>query len=337
MKKVTVLMPVYNVEKYIEKSIDSILNQTYKNFELIIIDDGSTDKTIEKICKYKDERIILKRNETNKGLPYTRNLGLSMATGEYIAFLDGDDIAHEKRLELQIDLLENNNQIDLVGSNYIAFDDFGKKYKSNLMINPEEIRANFMFRNSLQNSAVTLRRNIVENKKLKYNEKYFTCQDYGFWAEYGNKSNMYNVKEPLLYYREGHDSVTSKSKANRIEERKNILFDIKKKVIFDNGFELYDDEIRIINEVNYDGDSNVDTNMLKRYYDICLKMKKQNKSRKLFNNRDFKYILQNNWEVAIIKKCSSKTEILKLLLFYRFSNDIRLINNNLNRLKNIIK
>ena len=87
MKKVSVIVPVYNVEDYVEKCIDSILNQTYKNIELIIIDDNSTDSSYEKILKYNDKAKIY-QNKQNKGLSYTRNLGISKVTGDYVSFID---------------------------------------------------------------------------------------------------------------------------------------------------------------------------------------------------------------------------------------------------------
>ena len=113
MKKVSILMPMYNSEKYIKESINSILNQEYKNFELIIVDDGSIDSSIEIVKEYNDSRIKLYENIENKGLPYTRNKLLSLATGEYIALFDSDDIALKNRIKAQVEFLEKNKNIDI--------------------------------------------------------------------------------------------------------------------------------------------------------------------------------------------------------------------------------
>lgn len=106
MPKISVVMPAYNAEKYIGKSIDSILNQTYGDFEFIIINDGSKDSTKEIILSYSDNRIVYLENEINSGIVVTLNKGLEYATGEYIARMDADDIAVAERLEKQIEFME---------------------------------------------------------------------------------------------------------------------------------------------------------------------------------------------------------------------------------------
>ena len=108
MPKISVVMPAYNAEKYIGESIDSILNQTYGDFEFIIINDGSRDSTKEIILSYSDNRIVYLENEINSGIVVTLNKGLKYATGEYIARMDADDIAVAERLEKQIEFMEKN-------------------------------------------------------------------------------------------------------------------------------------------------------------------------------------------------------------------------------------
>lgn len=122
MKKplISIVMPAYNVEKYISDSIDSVLNQEINDFELIIIDDNSQDNTADVINKYSDPRIVLITNLTNLGVSATRNIGIRAANGKYIAFLDSDDIWLPHKLSLQITQL--NNGWDVVSSNYIAFE-----------------------------------------------------------------------------------------------------------------------------------------------------------------------------------------------------------------------
>ena len=107
MPKITVLMPVYNTEKYIEDAVFSILNQSFVDFELLIINDASTDESVSKIGKYTDKRIKLITNNKNQGLANVRNIGLKHVNTEYIAFLDSDDISNHRRLEKQFHFLEN--------------------------------------------------------------------------------------------------------------------------------------------------------------------------------------------------------------------------------------
>src|SRR5690606_29827801 len=109
-------MPVYNGEKYIKEAIRNILCQTFSNFELVIIDDGSTDSSIEIIQSIKDRRIRFLKNEKNQGIAYTRNVGLKEAKGEFLAWMDCDDLVEPNRLEIQINYLKNNPEIGICGT-----------------------------------------------------------------------------------------------------------------------------------------------------------------------------------------------------------------------------
>lgn len=124
---VSVLIPVYNVEKYVKAAIESIQNQTYNNLEIIVIDDGSKDNTFEivKELSKNDSRIRLYKNETNIKIVKTLNYALSLARGEYIARMDGDDISELDRIERKIDFLKENTDIDLVGCSLISIDSNG--------------------------------------------------------------------------------------------------------------------------------------------------------------------------------------------------------------------
>jgi glycosyltransferase involved in cell wall biosynthesis len=123
MKKVTVIIPAYNAEKYLAEAIESILAQSFKNFELIIIDDGSRDCSAEVISRYaiKDSRIVALKNPTNLGIAATRNRGLKTATGQYIAWQDADDISMPGRLQLQVDFLDLHPDVGILGGNIEIF------------------------------------------------------------------------------------------------------------------------------------------------------------------------------------------------------------------------
>src|SRR5699024_5828808 len=111
-------MAVYNAEKYIKESLESILDQTYLNLEILLVDDGSTDRTVELIESYNDPRINLNKNNKNRGIPYTRNIGLSQAKGKYLAVMDSDDISYETRIEKQVCFLEYHTNVDALGTYY---------------------------------------------------------------------------------------------------------------------------------------------------------------------------------------------------------------------------
>ncbi|MDD7022585.1 MAG: glycosyltransferase [Aeromonadales bacterium] len=126
--KVSIIMPVYNVDKnYLIKAIQSILNQSYKNFELIIIDDGSKEDVNQLIHKFEDPRIYIYRNETNKGVVEARNIGLKKSSGEFIAFMDSDDISLPIRLKDEVNLLIKNPDVGIVFSNARCINSQGKE------------------------------------------------------------------------------------------------------------------------------------------------------------------------------------------------------------------
>ena len=126
MSLVSIIMPVYNLEKYIASSIQSILKQTYSNIELIIVDDCSTDNSYEIARTFKDERIRLFRNSENRGVVYSRNFAISKAKGVYIALNEGDDISHPRRIEYQVSYMEQYRDIGVLGTFAFVNDAEGK-------------------------------------------------------------------------------------------------------------------------------------------------------------------------------------------------------------------
>lgn len=147
MPKVSVIMPLYNAEKYVEKAIYSILQQTCSDFELILIDDQGSDKTIEIARSIIDDRIVYVCNEENLGIAKSRNKGINQAQGDYIALMDDDDIAPLDRLEKEVNFLDCHSEYDVVGGRMgviDANDTIVKLYNEPLM-NPNYIRASLMF------------------------------------------------------------------------------------------------------------------------------------------------------------------------------------------------
>src|SRR4051812_30773328 len=135
--KISVVMPVLNGEKYLREATESILNQTFKDFEFIIINDGSTDRTEEIIQSFADPRIVYIKNEKNVGLSRVFNQGIRAAQGTYIARMDADDISLLHRFEKELEYLENNPKIDIVGSAMMIIDAEGKKVRKALR--PEKL------------------------------------------------------------------------------------------------------------------------------------------------------------------------------------------------------
>ncbi|HEM6924441.1 TPA: glycosyltransferase family 2 protein [Providencia rettgeri] len=194
-------MPCYNSDKYISESIDSVLNQTYQNLELIIINDSSTDKTLEIIQSYDDSRIKIINSIANEGVAFSRNKGISVSNGTYIAFLDSDDIWEKTKLEKQLVYLQNGWLI--VCSNYISFD------KENIIksrIAPEIIHYNDMLKTNFIGNLT----GIYNQCKLgKHFQKKTGHEDYIMWLDIIKKSNQaYCIQEPLAKYRLSSNSLS---------------------------------------------------------------------------------------------------------------------------------
>lgn len=216
MPKVTVLMPAYNVGKYIRESIDSILKQTYSDFCLLVINDCSTDDTLDVVSCIKDKRITLISNETNLGLAATLNKGLDLIRTEYVARMDGDDIAEPFWLEKELSILETHPEIGVCGG---GFEWFGtKKGVVRYPEKHEDIVANMLFGCTV--IVPTFRMSLVRDYDLKYKETAFPAEDYRFWAECLRVTRLYNIQETLFHYRM-HSSQISTSKDEIQREKAN--------------------------------------------------------------------------------------------------------------------
>lgn len=221
MPKISVIMPAYNAEKYIDEAIDSILNQTYKDFELIIINDGSTDNTKEIILKYDDPRIIYLENEKNRGIVKTLNKGLNQARGEYIARMDADDIAIYNRFEKQIEYLDDNKDVGILGTGIRIFGENIKPQERIFTTNPEQLKAELIFNSCIAHSTVMMRRSNLIDNGLQYNEKFPGREDFALWWEIVKVSKVNNISDILLNYRIHKKQITQnkdkKNKENSLE------------------------------------------------------------------------------------------------------------------------
>lgn len=215
-KNITVLMPVFNEkETYLRKSIESILNQSYKDFEFIIINDGSTDKNIERILnKYRnsDPRIILIHGKANIGLVKSLNLGLGKATGKYIARIDSDDIAEINRLEKQLEFMRKHPRYALCGSWSYIINEAGEIIgRKRFYTDHKEVLKKILFFNFFTHSSLFFNRSIaIENGG--YNENIKKAQDYDLILKLSGKYPIANLPEFLCFHRIQANSISAKSK-----------------------------------------------------------------------------------------------------------------------------
>lgn len=204
MPKVTVAMPVYNDAAYVREAIDSILAQTLRDFELLIIDDGSTDATPDIIATYCDKRIRVIRFEQNKGRPFARNAALDAAQGKYFAWMDGDDISLPNRLEQQIAFLDSHPQIAVCSC---AMQCFQERHDCvRLPETHDAILAGIVWEPTISNAACCMRLESVRAHGLRYREDLLRVEDYAFWADLllGTPLRAANLSEVLYRWRYFH-------------------------------------------------------------------------------------------------------------------------------------
>lgn len=222
--KISVIMPVYNSSKYLKKAIDSILKQTFSDFELIILNDCSTDdsKVIIENYALEDNRIVFIDKTHNVGPALLRNEGIDNAKADFIALMDSDDVALPKRFEKQVVFLENNPDIDLCGTWYTIF---GEGIKDKIVKNAQNhdlLKVSFLNDNPIGNPTVMLRKRIFASNR--FNPDYVPVEDYELWSRTITKHKFYNIPETLLLYR-WHNTNISQTKKENTE---NALFKIKK-------------------------------------------------------------------------------------------------------------
>jgi len=234
--KISVLMPAYNAEKYIAEAIKSILNQTFKNFEFIIIDDCSTDGTHSIIQKYaeKDNRIIVLRNEKNFKLSRTLNEGIKIAKADYIVRMDADDISIVNRLWRQIDYMERNSEIGISGGTMQIINKNGtivggRKYH----LIDSEIRK-YIFRYSpFSHPSIIIRKSILR-KVGYYDSEYNPAEDYELYFRVGQYSKFGNLPDVLLKYR-----IIPKSMTTGLTKKMELkTLKIRKKAVKEYGYRM---------------------------------------------------------------------------------------------------
>ncbi len=221
--KVTVFIPAYNREKYIGDAIESILAQTFTNFEILLIDDGSKDRTIEIMRSYQDPRVRIIRNEHNLGIPKTRNKGIEQARGEFIAMLDSDDRAFPTRLEKQVSFLDAHHDYAQVGSWCRMMDEQGRPLKriKRQPILPEDVDIQLLFRCSLSNRSIMARTKIL--REYGYRNDYPRCQDYDLHVRLAQQYKLGNLPECLVYGRIHADQITSQTAELGDEKKRAII------------------------------------------------------------------------------------------------------------------
>lgn len=269
---ISIIMSVYNGEKYLSQSIESILRQTFKDFEFIIVDDASTDSSYRIIQEYakSDERIIIIKNPSNLGLAQSLNIALSHARGNFIARMDADDIALENRLEAQLSYLKENPEIVLIGSSVYFVDSKNNIVsRTHVSSDPEILKKQLYYQNICAHPTWMFKREIL--KDLKGYRDLPVAQDYDFLLRLCFlKSDISNIDSPLLYYRLSDKNITSGKNLSQIKISRYLRRLYKKGLILDDRFIEKEKMTKIINTPD----------IVQRMHSLSLKLVKQSNSYK---------------------------------------------------------
>lgn len=292
---ISVVLPVYNGEKYLQEAIESILTQTYTNFEFIIINDGSTDNSLEIIEKYKskDNRVIVISRE-NKGLIVTLNEGIGVAKGKYIARMDQDDISLPERFEVQVKFMEENLDIGICGSWIKSFGENIKAYKWKLSSSNKRLKTELLFSSCFAHPSVMIKKEILIKNNLYYDNFFVNAEDFKLWSELSYVTNFSNIDKVLLKYRILNTSMTRVADKN-IEKRYEIISKIFIKYLNELNIQNTEEENRLHFNLSVNTrirDNDISFNELKKYFD---KLILANNLSKVFDKVELNKVLGKKW------------------------------------------
>jgi len=301
---------VYNGEEYLREAIDSVLNQSFKDFELLIINDGSTDDSQEIINSYEDDRIICYRQE-NSGIVVSLNRVLVAAQGEYLIRMDADDICLPERFARQVEFMDAHPDVGICGSWIYIIDVQGrvggiKRYP----VDDELIRAEMFFESPFAHPSVILRRVVLKNNNLQYDGPPY-AEDYRLWAKLLSLTKFANLPEPLLKYRQGVGSGSNSLKIETQIASKDVQRELIGKYFFIPSRQEIDLHFLI-----YDLSRPLISAEAKKIIDWLKRLKRVNKRKKIIKVKLFNLVIAGQWFVYIGKYKQVKPLVhFKIILF----------------------
>lgn len=309
--KITVVMPVYNGEKYLDTAIKSILNQKFTNFEFVIVDDASTDNSVEIINSYQDQRIKLIKNNVNLGIPTTRNKCLQESSGEYVAVLDCDDYAYPSRLAEQLEFMENNPDFGMVGS-WVELIDENDDLTGEVWNEDEpsqKIPCRLLFHNYFAHSAVLLRRSALDAVKINgevYRKDYPNAQDYDLWVRISKKFKVWNIPKVLIKYRV-HSHCISLKAANLVEQ---LTCKIVTEQMNNLGIQPTDKQLVLHRQIGSYNPQEIDTSIeyIKEVANWLTILRNANKNTGVYDHHNFNQVLAD-LQLSMFCHCLKQREI----------------------------
>jgi glycosyltransferase involved in cell wall biosynthesis len=301
MARVTVLMPTYNVAPYVKEAIESVLRQSYVDFELLVIDDCSTDSTLDVVRGIDDPRIRIVQNERNLGLADNLNRGLSLINTELVARMDGDDIAEPHWLKSEVDYLDAHPDVGICGGGFERFGTLSTVVR--MPEKPEEIKVTMLMQCSI--IVPTFRMSLYQDHCQRYRSDAFPAEDYRFWADCLRVTKAYNIQDTLFHYRMHPSQICSSmvtKQKEKVNEVRHYMLDLF-------GERLTDEDRNYFIGTIIDGEIKERADLRQRY-DYIEKLVQINRDKQSFDGKTLRRVLRNHVKVdlynTVIDKFFSK-------------------------------
>ncbi len=307
--KISVVMSAYNSEGYLRDTIESVLNQTFKDFEFIIINDASTDGSLDIIKSYEDERIRLINRERNRGLQKNLFDGVNLSKGEYIARMDADDICLPNRFEEQVKFMDEHLEIGLCGSWYKTFG-WGKSVVDKVPTNPDDLHANMLFYTSIAHPTVMFRKSLFEKFNLNYDTSIRYCEDYELWSRCLKHFPITNIPKVLLRYRIHPDSAFQAHK----QETWDIAYLVRYKMLKKLGIEQTNKEKRLHNFLKPAQNEPIIL-FLEREEKWLMKILRANKKNQIYKTNSLNKVIYERWRTLCGMNASGGFSVFNMFFF----------------------
>jgi len=310
---VSVILPVFNGQKYLKDAIHSILQQSFRDLELIVVDDGSTDDSAAIAEAFNDKRVKVLRNGTNRGVAYTLNRAMDESQGKYIARMDSDDVALKNRLKLQLGYLEKHPEISLLGGSILCFGESNQRV--NYWQNHQAIHAHCLFSTPFAHPVVCWRKCDFESNGLRYQESPPTAEDYELWERACRKIRCANLSAPLIRYRIDPQIKISSYLTQQIEGAKSV----RNRLLDLSGIDLRETHQELLHKMG-EGSIEPSRASLKEASFVYREIIRKNQSRSYFDEEALLRVISKHW-YRLICGMIGLVEMQDILGFIRESND----------------
>ena len=315
--RVTVLMPVFNGGPFLREAIQSILDQNYQDFELLIFNDGSTDNSSVTINSFADKRITGYHYEKNIGYVSRLNYGISIAKGEYIARMDADDVSLPSRLKTQVEFMDAFSEVGICGTSIEIIDELGLSLgNGQRYIEDEMLRIKLLADACFAHPTVIIRKSILVTNNLWYNENFAPAEDYKLWFDVSLKSDLANLPEVLLKYRIHSQQITRRKR----EIQKKATDAIRKLVIQDFLGHTIEENDFVLHNTLFTNDYILSKSYVIEARQWLRDLIKHNQTGKQFDEKLFKKYIGETW----FSLCTHSYKLGLWIVFVCFSSQFRL-------------